>query len=219
MTKPYTLYTRPDTGGFVIHAALEKAGADYRIVTNDKSRGDHETEEFLKLNPMGKVPVLGLPDGSHMTESAAIIIHLAERFPQAGLCPAPGSPSRPHFLRWLIFCAVNLYTADLRYYYPERHTSDPDGIEGVKAAALADMDRQFGILDDAIGTGTYLLDADWSIADVYAAMLAYWHPDPAGLFAACPRLSRLCEHIRNIDCVKAANAYHGNIPAEATVTG
>ncbi|NNE22664.1 MAG: glutathione S-transferase family protein [Rhizobiales bacterium] len=204
----HTLYTRPETGGFAVHAALEQSGTEYKVVTIDKSKGDHRGAEFGALSPLGQVPVLKLPDGTAMTESAAMMIYLGDLNLEAGLGPPPGSALRPHYLRWLVFSAANLYMADLRYYYADRHTSDPAGIDGVKTSALADLTKQLEIVDQAIGDQPFLLGDTWSGADIYTAMIANWHPDVPALFAACRNLERMCNGVRELECVKTANRYH-----------
>jgi len=207
----HQLYTRPDTGGFAVHAALEQSGVEYNIVAIDKSQGHHESAEFMHMSPLGQVPILKLPDGTAMTESAAMMLYLADLNPDAGLSPAPGSPLRPHYLRWMVFCAANLYMTDLRYYYPDRHTSDPAGGDAVKAQALVDLERQYRMLDQAIGDGSYLQGETWTAADIYATMMAHWHPDVPVMFAACPNLARMCLNIGKLDCVRKANEYHQNL--------
>ncbi|MGI9464502.1 MAG: glutathione S-transferase family protein, partial [Aestuariivirgaceae bacterium] len=202
------LYTRPETGGFAVHAALEQSGVDYDLVTIDPANGHPAPAEFTQLSPLGQVPVLKLPDGTAMTESAAMMIYLGDLNREAGLSPAPDSPLRPHYLRWMVFCAANLYMADLRYYYADRHTTDPAGIEGIKASALADMDRQFGIMNEALSGNTYLLGETSSGADIYAAMIAHWHPDVPAMFSACPNVERMCSSIKTLQSVKTANDYH-----------
>ena len=202
----YVLHTERNSGGFPVQALLETVGAPYRLA-EVAERGPRPAA-FLKLNPMGQVPVVELPDGTVMTESAAIIIHLADTLAPGELAPDPGSPDRPRFLRWLVFMAVNLYTADLRLYYPGRYTADPAGAPGVKQAALAHMEDQFAIVDEAIGASRFLLSDAFSAADPYLLMLAHWHPEPQAIFARHPNLARVCDATRKLPAVKAANAFH-----------
>jgi glutathione S-transferase len=147
----HVLHTETGSGGFAVQAVLEAAGAEYRLVEVEGKSAGERTLEFLKLSPLGQVPVLELPDGAVMTESAAILIHLADTLAPGRLAPDAHSPDRPAFLRWVVFMAVNLYGADLRLYYPERYTTDESGAQAVKQAALAHMDAQFAILEAAIG--------------------------------------------------------------------
>ena len=203
----YVLHTDAGSGGFAVQAVLEAAGAEYRL-NEVASNGAPRPAEFLKLNPMGQVPVVELPEGAVMTESAAIIIYLADRLAPGRLAPDPASPVRPAYLRWLVFMAVNLYGADLRHYYPGRYTADASGAPGVKQAALAHMEAQFAIIDRAIGANRFLLCDTFTAADPYLLMLAHWHPEAATMFARHANLARVCDAVRNVPAVQAANAYH-----------
>jgi glutathione S-transferase len=104
-----TLYTNPMSRGRITRWMLEEVAQPYEV----RVLGFGEpmrTPEFLRLNPMGKVPVL-VDDGQVLSEVAAICVWLAERFPEAGLAPAPGTPARAAYLRWLFFIAGPLELA------------------------------------------------------------------------------------------------------------
>ena len=120
----YKLYSRPMSGGFVVEAALTLAGAPFEVVHVERKA---PPAGYSDLSPFDKVPALGLPDGTTMTESAAICLLLAERFPDAGLGPAPGSPERPAFLRWMLFLATMLYPTLMQFYFAKRSTTDLGG--------------------------------------------------------------------------------------------
>ncbi len=77
----YRLYNRPGSGGFVVEAALALADADFDLVELDSKAGTPLPESFREHNPWRQVPTLILPDGSTMTETAAILIHLAACHP------------------------------------------------------------------------------------------------------------------------------------------
>lgn len=143
----YKLYTRAGSGGFVVEAALALANAPFEQI--DVPKADRPDPAFLDISPLNQVPVLTLPDGRSMTESAAICILLAERHPNAGLAPAVDAPARVDFLRWMAFMSSVLYPAILRLYYAHRYTTDADGTKAVKQAAIAEMDRGFAVLDTA----------------------------------------------------------------------
>ncbi len=204
----YVLHTEPESGGFAVHAVLEAAGAKYRLAEVEGKSARQRSPEFLKLSPLGQVPVIELPDGTVMTESAAILIHIADTCAPGKLAPEAASPDRPAFLRWLVFMAVNLYGADLRLYYPQRYTTDDSGARAVKEAALAHMDAQFAIVDEAIGDNAFVVSESFSAADPYLLMLAHWHPEPGALFARHANIARVCDATRKLACVKAANKFH-----------
>ena len=102
----YILHGAVGTGSFVVEAALLKAGAPHTLVNmwqrGDKKRPRLRSPPFVELNPKGQVPVLVLPGGEVVTESAAILLHLAAAFPEAQLAPAPGTPAHATFLRHLL---------------------------------------------------------------------------------------------------------------------
>lgn len=204
----HVLHTDPESGGFAVQAVLEAAGAEYRLVEVEGKSARQRSPAFLKLNPLGQVPVLELPDGTVMTESAAILIHIADALAPGKLAPDAASPDRPAYLRWIVFMAVNLYGADLRLYYPERYTTDDSGAQAVKEAALAHMDAQFAIVEAAIGDSAFLVSDSFSAADPYLLMLAHWHPDPQALFARHANIARVCDATRTLSPVRAANTYH-----------
>jgi glutathione S-transferase len=201
----YTLYSRPGSGGFVAEAALAIARLPFRLV--DITR-ENPTPEFLNLSPLRQVPVLTLPDGRSMTESAAMVLYIADLHPESGLAPAVDSPERPEFLRWLMFLATALYPTLLRWFYSERGTADPGGRHAVKQAAVAEADRYFLVLDRALEGRQWLAGDRMSIADVYLLMLAYWHPVDDKPRPEWVNVVRLCEAVQKHPAIDALRARH-----------
>jgi glutathione S-transferase/GST-like protein len=188
----YRLYWRYDSGAYAPNVLLELTGARFERVHVDSRKGETRAPDYLALNPMAQIPTLVLPDGTVMTESAAMLLQLGDAFPAAGLVPQPGTPGRPVFLRWLMFLATSVYPAVLRDSYPQRHTDEPAGVDGVRRQARADMARLWGIYADALGGGDWMIGGAMSALDVYAAMLAgWWRGTPAE-----PRISGLLARVR-----------------------
>lgn len=181
MSAGYRLWWNDNTGAFAVDAALALAGAAVdreRVATRE---GGSRTPEFLALNPLGQVPFLRLPDGTTMTELAAMLLHVAESFPAAGLAPRIGDAARPRFLRLLMILAAPVYEAELRDSYPERYTADPAGADGVRRAANALQDRLFGLLAGELGDRHWLAGgAAPSVLDPELAMLAKWYGGDVG---------------------------------------
>lgn len=202
----YQLYTRAGSGGFVVEAALELAGAPFERI--NVTKGVDPDERFRKINPLGQVPTLVLPDGSSLTESAAICQFIAERHPQARLAPGTDAPGRSEFLRWTAFMTSVMYPAILRIYYAPRYTADAQGTDAVKTAAIAEVDRGFGILDAALAESHWLAGEQMSIADVYLLMLAHWHPVPRKAETSWPNIARVCAMLRDVPVLKDLNVRH-----------
>jgi len=192
----YKLYWCPDSGSFAPHVMLEACAVPYERVLIDIRAGDQRKPEFLAVNPMGRVPAMGLPDGSVMTESAAITLYLADRYPEVGLAPAPDESDRAPFLRWLFFMATGIYEADLRYYYADRYTEAAGSAAEVKAVAGRDLDRLWGLLAEALRPGPFLLGERFSALDVYLLMLVSWYDPPETLLQRHSSIARLCDLVR-----------------------
>lgn len=191
----YTLYWEAFSGAMAPQVMLEEMAVGYRKVAVDMARGEHKSPNYLAVNPTGQVPALGLPDGTVIGESAAIVLVLGERHPEAGLVPRVDDPDRPVFLRWLVFMAASLYMTFVRFNHPERFTTDQSATEPIRAAALSAIDRDFGVLGEAIGGDPFFLPRGLTALDIYLAMLASWHPDRQALFEREPGVRALCRAV------------------------
>ncbi|MEM7564166.1 MAG: glutathione S-transferase N-terminal domain-containing protein, partial [Pseudomonadota bacterium] len=101
----YQLYWAPDSGALAPHIVLEELGVEYQLSVVDLENSEETSSNYLSVNPRGQVPALMLDDGTIMTESAAILLHLAERHPEAALLPEAASPERARLYRWLFYAA------------------------------------------------------------------------------------------------------------------
>ena len=81
---------------------LEELGQSYELAPVDLMKGEHKQAEYMKVHPLGVVPALQ-DGGFTMFESAAIVMHLADKFPEKGLAPAVGSHERGEYYQWILF--------------------------------------------------------------------------------------------------------------------
>jgi len=185
----YRLYSRRGAGSLAPQIVLEEIGAAYELLWFSKSAAD--VEALRRINPAGKIPILTLPDGTAVTESAAILIHLTDAHPEAGLAPPAGSSAHARFLQWMVFLSANLYEAVLRYYYCERYsTSGAAAAPAIKAQALIDYGAHLERVHWELSP--YVLGDRLSAADPYLHMLAAWYPEDQAPLAS--RLPKLAQH-------------------------
>lgn len=190
----YKLYWSRRTGAFAVEAALTLCGAPFERERVDHKAGEHRAAAFLAINPAGQIPALALPDGQLMTESAAMLLHLADAYPDSGFWPTE-TAKRATAYRWLVFASAQLYETDLRYSYADRYTTAPDGAEGVRQAAHAHIDRLWSMLAPALSPGPFFFGEALTLLDPYVAMVAAWHYDLPRLCAAEPRVHALLEAV------------------------
>ena len=98
------LYYAPRTRAFRMLWFLEELGRPYRLEHLHLSKGDHKRPEFLNINPMGKVPTL-VDQGMAISETGAILGHLADKYSPGELAPLIKEPARAEYLKWLFFAA------------------------------------------------------------------------------------------------------------------
>ena len=139
----YTLYGAPGSGATPIHAALTLIGAQVETVEIFPWESEAERERMSSINPMRQVPALVLPSGEVMTESAAILIWLGDRYPEAQLCPAPDDPLRARYLRWMVYLPAAIYSMFWVRDEPSRLVPDP-------AAQAAMLERTAETLTDGL---------------------------------------------------------------------
>jgi glutathione S-transferase len=145
-----TLYFAPGSSSFAVHIALHEIGVAFEGKPMSFKNNDMRSPDYLKLNPEGKVPTL-LVDGRPLTEVAAILYYLAQRFPDAALLPRDDIEADAQALSWMSFAASTLHPARRR------------GLEhAIDAYAIADR---------RLGSGWAL--SQYSIADIHLFRL-YW---------------------------------------------
>jgi len=195
----YTVFSVPGWGSALAEAMLALCCAPVRIEdVTGFDRPGAARDRLLRVNPLGQVPALLLPDGEVITESAAIALLLSERHPQAGLAPAPGTARRPAFLRRLIWIAANVYPTFTYGDYPDRWVgTDPKSLTTATDRYRERLWREF---ESEVSKDAWSLGAQFSALDIYVAVMTHWKPERAWFAVNCPRLSAIAsradEHSR-----------------------
>jgi len=163
------LYYRPGAASLVVHATLEEAGAEYRLI---RVHG-MDPPEFLHLNPLGRVPTMTF-NGMTMTEAAACVMHISDLYPAAQLAPEPGTAERAQWYRWLTFLTNTVQMSFINYFRPERAIAEQftEALETQAVEVLAGLRDH---IESHLGSaGPYLLGERFSSADLFLAMLTRW---------------------------------------------
>ena len=171
----YTLYGKKGSGSASAQAALEIIGAPYRVVETASWEPNAAFAELLQVNPLGQIPTLVLPDGSVLSESAAILIHLGSVHPDSGLLPRDAS-ARAQAIRGLVFIAANCYAAISIIDFPERWCEDADEPtqERIRAGTRARLHRHWEMFADLFPAQPYLGGEKVGALDILAAVVSKW---------------------------------------------
>lgn len=191
----YTLYYSPGSASMAPHVALQEIGAPHEAVRIDIAKGDHKRADYLAINPDGRVPTLR--DGDRLlTESAAILMHLADKHPAAGLAPTLGSFERGRYYQWLLYLSNTLQATYVQFYHPDWSVSSPAAQAETKASAERQLDAMWLKIDAALAPGPYLLGAQFSAADIFLTMLVRWCRRMAKPAITYPNVRRCAELVR-----------------------
>lgn len=175
------LYYSTATSSTPCHIALEEAGARYERVEVSWERHLNE-EELERLNPLGAVPTLVLDDGQVLTQGLAILEHVADTHPQAGLLPAVGTPARAQVLKWTAFALTDLVRALVPLVTAEAMTTHAAAQDEVRAYAHQNVQRLLGYLDRELARGApFVAGERFTIADAalwFAVSLSGWLESP-----------------------------------------
>jgi glutathione S-transferase len=190
----YRLYGDLGSGAFSAEAALAEVGAPYEFELISLDKGEQKEPRFLSLNPSGKIPALRLPEGEIVTESAAILLTLADHFPQSGLLPLAGTPQRAAAYRWLAFMASEIYPFVEIVDYPARFVAGGTPAEALREKARTRV-RERLLLLERIMAEPFLLPGGFSLLDIYAAMFSRWSVGKEWRKAHLPHLTALAEMV------------------------
>jgi glutathione S-transferase len=190
MAAMLTLHYYPGNASMTPHLLLEELGVPYTLVRVDRDHGAHKSPAYLKLNPNGLIPVL--VDGDLVLyETAAICLHLIDTQPGGrAFAPAPGTPERAHFYKWLAWLSNTLQATHSLYWYPERWADDEAGASGIKARAETRIGAMLDQLDAELARhgGPWLLGPAYRAVDPYTLMLCRWTRGFARPARALPHL-------------------------------
>ena len=161
-----TFFHAPQSRSAGALVLLEELGADYELHVLNLKQGDQRKADYLKVNPMGKVPAV-VHDGALVTEQGAVYAYLADLYPEAGLAPAIGDPLRGPYLRWLFYYGSSFEPALIDRSMkrePAPASTSPYG----------DFDTMLKTLTDQLAAGPFLLGERFTAADVLWGTALRW---------------------------------------------
>ena len=201
------LHVHPGTSGLAPHMALLAAGAVFDVRTINLFAGEGRTPAFQRLNPFGTVPVL--EDGDTVVpETGAILLHVAERFSDAGLLPRGGA-DRAQALRWLFQVAA--LHADFMTWRRASFAlrGDPHAMEATQAWMARRLAEAFGTVERVMD-GPFLVGTKAGPADLYLFMVAGWWRKRFDFAAETPRLAARLQAMAGSSSVRGAYEAQGS---------
>jgi GST-like protein len=191
LTVTYTLWGRPGWGSAIVEAQLDWYGLPYTYeAVGDLFKDAAAREKLAKVNPLHQVPTLVMPDGSVMSESAAITLLLADITGQDSLVPAAGAKERATFLRWLAYIVANIYPTFTYADDPGRFVTVKEAQDPFRKNVDAYAQRLWRQVEDEAGA-PWFLGERMSALDIYVGVMTRWRPNKPWFEANTPRLAAI----------------------------
>lgn len=202
------LYYSPGACSLASHIALSEIGKAFEVEKVDLKTKQTETgADFSKINPKGYVPAVKLASGETLTEGAAILQHLADTNPAAGLAPVAGTLERARINELLTFISSELHKTFSPLF-------NPTSLDEVKTNARTYLDKRLQTIETQLGDGrAYLTGETFSIADAYLFTIVNWTNFVGMSLDAFPKLKAYQARVSARPAVQAAMRTEGLLTA------
>ena len=206
----YQLHYFPSNANAAPQMVLEELGQAYELVLVERGKNAQKSAEYLKINPNGRIPTL-VDGGFALFEAAAIVLHLVDKHPEAGLAPKVGTPERAKFYQWLTFLTNSLQEELMIWQYPDRLTgTDAAATAVVKRGAEARASAYLDVIENHLkANGPLFLGDKLSAADFYLVMLARWARPMTKPPRARPNIAKLLDKVTALPSVRRAYERQG----------
>jgi len=191
-----TVFGAVGSGSIPVEATLTLLGIPYELVEGVTWVDEAARKRVESVNPMRQVPAVVFPSGEIMTESAAILIHLADANPEARLAPPVGDPRRVQYLRWMAYVSSSIYALFWIKGDPMRIAASKedaprviDRVHDRIAACWANMDKQ-------INPGRYILGNEIAVLDLYVTVVSRFGPWRTRFYRTAPKMAEI---VRRVD--------------------
>ena len=202
------LYYSRSTASLVVHWLLIELGIAHELHELDFDQREQKAPNYLKLNPAGVVPTLVL-DGQVITETAAILMHLADLHPRAELAPEVASGQRAQYYRWMLFCANTLMPAYRGWFYADE-VAGAENAEASRRHAQLKIEKAWQqVAGHLKAHGPYLLGAQRCAADFLLTMLMRWSRNMPRPTDAWPVLHAYAQRMKALPSFREVYAREG----------
>jgi glutathione S-transferase len=162
------LYFNPMTRATRPRWILEELGVPYELEHVDLMKGEHKLPKYTKVHPLGRVPALE-DKGFVMIESAAIVMQLADKYPEKGLAPAVGTNERAEYYQWIFFAMTEAEPPLVTILFHTRILPEAQRSPAALEEAVKEFKPTADVLQDYLKGREYAVGNKFTAADVIVA--------------------------------------------------
>ncbi len=168
-----TLFYSPGACSLASHIALREAGAEFELALVKFAENQQRSPEHLKLNPLGRVPVLVTGQGA-LAENPAILDYVARAWPKARLVPLKDPWAMAQVESFNSFVASSVHVAFAHLFRPGRWVPGPPAQEAIKANAPNVIRAMFDIVEAKLEAGPWVHGETYTTSDGYLLVMSRW---------------------------------------------
>jgi glutathione S-transferase len=204
-----TLFYSPGACSLASHIALIEAGVPFELKRLKFAEGEQRSEEFLKVNPKGRVPAL-VTDRGILTETPALLIYIAQQAPEKQLAPIGDDFALAQLQAFNSFIASTVHVAHAHGRRASRWADEPSSHQDMLRKVPQTMSDCFRLIEDDFLVGPFVMGETFSVADIYLYVMESWLKGDGVDIAAFPRVKahydRMCARPSVIKALEAEAA-------------
>ncbi|MBI6630933.1 glutathione S-transferase family protein [Pontibaca salina] len=199
-----TLHYAPGTIATTVAITLHESGLEHKTIRVDFANAEQTKAPYHRLNPKGRVPVLVTPQGV-LTETGALLEHIAALAPQAGLVPTDpfAAAKMRETMYWL---ASTMHVNHAHRFRGSRWASQPDSFKDMAAKVPENMTENAAYVENHVLTGPYVIGDRLTLADPYLFTVCTWLAGDGVDVSPFPKLTTFMEIMENRASVRAVRA-------------
>lgn len=168
-----TLHFAPHTCALASLIALEESGLAFEVKRVDLANSQQRSPEYLAINPKGRVPAL-TTDRGVLTETPAILAYIAQATPGGRLAPLDDAFAFARMQAFNSYLCSTVHVAHAHGRRGSRWSDDAAAIETMKSKVPQNMADCFGLIEDSMLAGPWVMGNAYSVADPYLFTIGGW---------------------------------------------
>lgn len=176
MSTPLTLYYSPGACSLASHVALEESGEAYHEVRVAIREGANRSDEYLAINPRGRLPALRIGE-QILTENPAILLWVGHAFPEAQLLPRLASLEHARVLEWLCWLTSSVHITFAQLWRAERFVgagAEATLVSALQAQGRAQVEQHWGEIDQRLQGRQFAVGDRFSVVDANLLPFYRW---------------------------------------------
>lgn len=202
----HKLYAVPTWGSAIVELVFQYSNLPHEV--EYLKAVDVKNERYLKINPLGQIPSLILPNGEVMTGSLAICLYVDAKG-GANLVPPSDSRNYARFLRWCVFLVDAIYSQAAFADHPDWFVKDKAAQSELHEATLQMVQNRFLLMENEV-RAPWFLGEKMSLIDVYLCIMTFWDPGRPWFEKNCPKIMANVDRLQATPEFKAV--YENNHP-------